>query len=80
VTPAWIEYYNRQDGVRRRPVVQEARRRGAPAHPLPDLAPHRNDNGKPLRMLIMGIPNVGKSTLMNVCSSARLPRSATSRR
>ena len=29
------------------------------------LAPHRNDNIKPLRLMIMGIPNVGKSTLMN---------------
>jgi ribosome biogenesis GTPase A len=29
------------------------------------LAPHRNDGTKPLRMMIMGIPNVGKSTLMN---------------
>lgn len=29
------------------------------------LAPHRNDATKPLRMMIMGIPNVGKSTLMN---------------
>jgi ribosome biogenesis GTPase A len=29
------------------------------------LAPHRNDTLKPLRMMIMGIPNVGKSTLMN---------------
>jgi ribosome biogenesis GTPase A len=30
------------------------------------LAPHRHDGTKPLRMMIMGIPNVGKSTLMNV--------------
>jgi len=29
------------------------------------LAPHRHDGTKPLRMMIMGIPNVGKSTLMN---------------
>ena len=29
------------------------------------LAPHRDDGTKPLRMMIMGIPNVGKSTLMN---------------
>lgn len=29
------------------------------------LAPHRDDNVKPLRMMIMGIPNVGKSTMMN---------------
>jgi ribosome biogenesis GTPase A len=29
------------------------------------LAPHRDDNFKPLRLMIMGIPNVGKSTLLN---------------
>ena len=29
------------------------------------LAPHRHDGTKPLRMMIMGILNVGKSTLMN---------------
>jgi len=29
------------------------------------LAPHRDDTFKPLRMMIMGIPNVGKSTFMN---------------
>ena len=29
------------------------------------LAPHRCDAVKPLRLMIMGIPNVGKSTLMN---------------
>lgn len=29
------------------------------------LAPHRDDAFKPLRLMIMGIPNVGKSTLMN---------------
>src|SRR5574343_258116 len=29
------------------------------------LAPHRDSALKPLRLMIMGIPNVGKSTLMN---------------
>jgi ribosome biogenesis GTPase A len=36
------------------------------------LAPHRNDNTKPLRMMIMGIPNVGKSTLMNALLKRRI--------
>jgi ribosome biogenesis GTPase A len=30
-----------------------------------ELAPHRSGMAKPLRVLICGIPNVGKSTLMN---------------
>ena len=33
--------------------------------PRQKLAPHRNDAVKPLRLMIMGIPNVGKSTLLN---------------
>jgi len=38
------------------------------------LAPHRADNTKPLRMMIMGIPNVGKSTLMNVLLRRKLAK------
>ena len=34
------------------------------------LAPHRGTTLKPLRMMIMGIPNVGKSTLMNALLNA----------
>jgi ribosome biogenesis GTPase A len=36
------------------------------------LAPHRNDGTKPLRMMIMGVPNVGKSTLMNAILKRRV--------
>jgi len=35
------------------------------------LAPHRDDNLKPLRMLVMGVPNVGKSTLVNALLKQR---------
>jgi len=38
------------------------------------LAPHRNSSAKPLRMLIMGVPNVGKSTLMNTLLKRRVAR------
>lgn len=36
------------------------------------LAPHRGTTIKPLRMMIMGIPNVGKSTLMNALLKKRV--------
>jgi len=36
------------------------------------LAPHRDNTHKPLRMMIMGIPNVGKSTLMNMMLKRRV--------
>ena len=36
------------------------------------LAPHRKDAFKQLRMMIMGIPNVGKSTLMNALLKRRV--------
>ena len=65
-TKAWIEFYNRQEGVKA--VAISSKSHGEVAR-IPGLcqrlAPHRNDNTKQLRMMIMGIPNVGKSTLMN---------------
>ncbi|MSP86672.1 MAG: ribosome biogenesis GTPase YlqF, partial [Methylotenera sp.] len=38
------------------------------------LTPHRGTHLKPLRMLIMGIPNVGKSTLMNALLNRRVAK------
>ncbi len=75
VTQAWIEDYHRQDGVLA--VALSCRKPGEVAR-LPGLcetlAPHRSGNTKPLRMLIMGIPNVGKSTLMNVVLKRKLAK------
>jgi ribosome biogenesis GTPase A len=65
-TKTWIAWYARQPGVKA--IAMDARKPGEAAR-IPSLcqllAPHRDDNTKPLRMMIMGIPNVGKSTLMN---------------
>jgi ribosome biogenesis GTPase A len=66
VTKAWLDWYNRQPGVL---AVGLSCKKAADVARIPSLcrqlAPHRNDGVKPLRMMIMGIPNVGKSTLMN---------------
>ena len=73
VTRAWIDFYTSQKGVRA--VALSAKKAGEVAR-LPGLcqalAPHRDDNFKPLRMMIMGIPNVGKSTLMNTLVRRRV--------
>ncbi len=75
VTDAWIAEFNRQPGVKA--VAVSSKNAGEVAR-LPSfcqsLAPHRNDNVKPLRMLIMGIPNVGKSTLMNALVKRKIAK------
>ncbi len=65
-TAAWSAYYNRQEGVTA--YAMTTKKPGDVAK-IPELclslAPHRGVPTKPLRIMIMGIPNVGKSTLMN---------------
>lgn len=65
-TKAWLAFYNAQPGVK---AVAISCKNPADVARIPrlaqSLAPHRNDNIKPLRLMIMGIPNVGKSTLLN---------------
>lgn len=73
VTKAWLNFYNKQAGVKA--VALSCKNAGdaarVPALCQP-LAPHRNSTHKPLRMMIMGIPNVGKSTLMNMLLKRRV--------
>ena len=71
-TKAWLQYYNSQKGVK---AVALSCKKPGEATKVPGLcaalAPHRGTSLKPLRMLIMGIPNVGKSTLMNALLKRR---------
>ncbi len=73
VTKAWLKYFNAQPGVK---AVALSCKNASDAARVPDLcqplAPHRNSTHKPLRMMIMGIPNVGKSTLMNMLLKRRV--------
>jgi ribosome biogenesis GTPase A len=65
-TRDWLAFFNAQKNVK---AVAMSAKKAADVARLPALcqllAPHRDDNFKPLRLMIMGIPNVGKSTLMN---------------
>lgn len=74
-TQAWINFYNQQNNVKA--VALSCKKPGEaakiPKHCL-SIAPHRGTNIKPLRMMIMGIPNVGKSTLMNALLNRRIAK------
>ena len=75
VTKAWLAYYNKQSGVK---AVAISSKNAGEVSRLPSLcqslAPHRNDNVKQLRMMIMGIPNVGTSTLMNALVKRKIAK------
>lgn len=72
-TRAWLDFYNRQPGVKAAALSCKQPGEAARVPALcKALAPHRNDTFKPLRMIIMGIPNVGKSTLMNALLKRRV--------
>jgi ribosome biogenesis GTPase A len=65
-TRRWLHHYNAQSGVQG--IALCAKKAGELARVLPACRALRPDRGaadKPLRMMILGIPNVGKSTLMN---------------
>ena len=74
-TQAWLAFYNSQKNVR---AVALSCKKPADVLKIPALcleqAPHRGVPTKPLRMMIMGIPNVGKSTLMNALLKKRVAK------
>ena len=71
-TEAWLAWYNAQSDTR---ALALDASEPAPARKLIDgcrlLAPNRGGMAKPMRVLICGVPNVGKSTLINTLSNKR---------
>jgi ribosome biogenesis GTPase A len=71
-TALWLDHYNAIVGVRALPLdasmTTPARALVAACH---SLAPNRGGMAKPMRVLICGIPNVGKSTLINTLKGKR---------
>jgi ribosome biogenesis GTPase A len=66
ITAQWLTHYREEGQVQ---AVALSLKKPGDAARVPTLcqtlAPYRQSPDKPLRMLILGIPNVGKSTLMN---------------
>ncbi|MEO0317057.1 MAG: ribosome biosis GTPase YlqF [Pseudomonadota bacterium] len=74
-TKAWLAYFSKQKDVH---AVALTTKKPAEVAKIPDhclkIAPHRGTALKPLRVMIMGIPNVGKSTLMNALLKKRVAK------
>ena len=74
-TEAWLNYFNSLPNTR---AVALSCKKAGDAKKIPaicrKITPHRGTHLKPLRALIMGIPNVGKSTLMNALLNRRVAK------
>ncbi|WP_432723121.1 ribosome biogenesis GTPase YlqF [Jeongeupia wiesaeckerbachi] len=70
----WLDWFNAQPN--RAAMLLGLDNKASEAKQIPQrclkLAPHRTGETKPLRAMILGIPNVGKSTLVNLLMSRKI--------
>ncbi len=75
VTQAWLEYIEREKGVVALPLTSTQKGQARKVLELArKLFPGRKTDLKPIRTMIMGIPNVGKSTLINSLAGKAIAR------
>jgi ribosome biogenesis GTPase A len=66
VTRAWVREFEQETGIRALPMSAKQHREVNQLTSLClQLAPNRGKPGRTLRAMVVGIPNVGKSTLIN---------------
>ncbi|MEI6860566.1 MAG: ribosome biogenesis GTPase YlqF [Shewanella sp.] len=74
-TRRWIEYLEQEQGVKAMAITTL---KAAQVNKIPDLCrkfvPSRNKLEKDIRTMIMGIPNVGKSTIINTLAGRMIAK------
>ncbi|SIS75339.1 ribosome biogenesis GTPase YlqF [Neptunomonas antarctica] len=74
-TAQWLEYFNGFENIQAISISQDQKKL---IHKIPDICkrmvPARVNKERPVRVMIMGIPNVGKSTLINTLLGRRIAK------
>ncbi|HHJ36307.1 MAG TPA: ribosome biogenesis GTPase YlqF [Gammaproteobacteria bacterium] len=75
ITRLWLAHLEKEQGVKAQAlsVLDKSKTRNLPAL-CKKLLPERGSAIKPIRVMIMGIPNVGKSTLINTLAGKTLAK------
>jgi ribosome biogenesis GTPase A len=74
-TALWVAELERTQGIKALPVSQQNPDQIRQLLALAEsLLPHRNLEARPARAMIMGVPNVGKSTLINTLAGRNIAR------
>ena len=75
VTKAWVHYFEKESGVHALPLSAKQHSETKQLIKLcQKLAPNRGRPGWPLRAMVFGIPNVGKSTLINTLAGKSIAK------
>ncbi|MBL6734467.1 MAG: ribosome biogenesis GTPase YlqF [Shewanellaceae bacterium] len=75
VTQQWVQRLERSQGVKALPITtHEPDQVKQIVDVCKQLVPHRQEVHQPIRAMIMGIPNVGKSTIINKLANRQIAK------
>jgi ribosome biogenesis GTPase A len=75
ITEKWLKYFNQLPKTKAISLSAKNSKEVKKAlRYCEEIVPHRNSSIKPLRMLIMGVPNVGKSTIINILKNKKIAK------